>query len=42
MIFKEVQKHIKVLQVSDKSDYLTFVANVESTLDLDINLGKTP
>lgn len=42
MIFKEVQKHLEVLQESDKPDYLTFVANGESTLDLDINLGKTP
>jgi len=39
IIFKEVQKHLKKLKVTDKPDYLTFVANGEPTLD--INLGKS-
>lgn len=39
IIFKEVQKHLKKLKVADKPDYLTFVANGEPTLD--INLGKS-
>lgn len=39
VIFTEVQKHLNSLQESDKPDYLTFVANGEPTLD--INLGKS-
>jgi len=38
-IFKEVQKHLKKLKEADKPDYLTFVANGEPTLD--INLGNS-
>jgi len=39
VIFAEVQKHLNSLQEADKPDYLTFVANGEPTLD--INLGKS-
>ena len=39
VIFTEVQKHLDNLQEADKPDYLTFVANGEPTLD--INLGKS-
>ncbi len=39
VIFTEVQKHLDSLQEVDKPDYLTFVANGEPTLD--INLGKS-
>ena len=39
IIFSEVQKHLESLQEEDKPDYITFVANGEPTLD--INLGKS-
>ncbi len=39
VIFAEVQKHLNTLQEADKPDYLTFVANGEPTLDM--NLGKS-
>ena len=39
VVFTEVQKHLASLQETDKPDYLTFVANGEPTLD--INLGKS-
>ncbi len=39
VIFDEVQKHLDKLTQSDKPDYLTFVANGEPTLD--INLGRS-
>jgi len=39
VIFSEVQKHLEKLNNKDKPDYLTFVANGEPTLD--INLGKS-
>lgn len=39
VIFTEVQKHLDNLQEADRPDYLTFVANGEPTLD--INLGKS-
>lgn len=39
VIYKEVQKHLRSLATKDKPDYLTFVANGEPTLD--INLGKS-
>lgn len=39
VIFKEVQKHLRKLKAVDKPDYLTFVANGEPTLD--INLGRS-
>jgi wyosine [tRNA(Phe)-imidazoG37] synthetase (radical SAM superfamily) len=39
VIFDEVQKHLDKLNASDKPDYLTFVANGEPTLD--INLGRS-
>lgn len=38
-IYKEVQKHLKSLASIDKPDYITFVANGEPTLD--INLGRS-
>jgi len=39
VIFDEVQNHLEKLAEKDKPDYLTFVANGEPTLDL--NLGKS-
>ncbi len=39
VIFTEVQKHLEILNEADKPDYLTFVANGEPTLD--INLGTS-
>mgnify|MGYP001258264970 CR=1 FL=1 len=39
VIFNEVKNHLTSLSENDKPDYLTFVANGEPTLDL--NLGKT-
>lgn len=39
IIFKEVKKHLQKLKPADKPDYLTFVANGEPTLD--INLGNS-
>lgn len=39
VVFTEVQKHLESLQEADKPDYLTFVANGEPTLD--INLGNS-
>ncbi len=39
VIFAKVQKHLNSLQEADKPDYLTFVANGEPTLDM--NLGKS-
>jgi len=39
IIYKEVQNHLRKLKKADKPDYLTFVANGEPTLD--INLGKS-
>lgn len=39
VIFDEVSEHLEKLADSDKPDYLTFVANGEPTLD--INLGKS-
>ncbi len=39
VVFSEVQKHLDSLQKADKPDYLTFVANGEPTLD--INLGES-
>jgi wyosine [tRNA(Phe)-imidazoG37] synthetase (radical SAM superfamily) len=39
VIYNEVEKHLAKLTVADKPDYLTFVANGEPTLD--INLGKS-
>lgn len=39
VVFDEVQKHLEKLAPCDKPDYLTFVANGEPTLD--INLGKS-
>ncbi|MGD9493463.1 MAG: radical SAM protein [Bacteroidales bacterium] len=39
VIFSELEKHMAALSPDDKPDYLTFVANGEPTLDL--NLGKT-
>jgi len=39
VIFDEVQKHLEKLNDNDKPEYLTFVANGEPTLD--INLGKS-
>jgi wyosine [tRNA(Phe)-imidazoG37] synthetase (radical SAM superfamily) len=37
-LFEEVQKHLEKLDVAHKPDYLTFVANGDPTLD--INLGE--
>ncbi len=37
IVFDEVSKHVEKLAVSDKPDFLTFVANGELTLD--VNLG---
>jgi wyosine [tRNA(Phe)-imidazoG37] synthetase (radical SAM superfamily) len=39
IIFKEVEKHLDKLDKKDYPDYITFVANGEPTLD--INLGKS-
>lgn len=39
VIFAEVKAHLKKLNERDKPDYLTFVANGEPTLD--VNLGKS-
>jgi wyosine [tRNA(Phe)-imidazoG37] synthetase (radical SAM superfamily) len=39
VVFSEVKNHLGKLQVKDKPDYLTFVANGEPTLD--INFGKS-
>jgi wyosine [tRNA(Phe)-imidazoG37] synthetase (radical SAM superfamily) len=39
VIFSEVRKHLEQLQETDKPDYITFVANGEPTLD--VNLGKS-
>lgn len=39
VIFNEVRNHLEKLAPQDKPDYLTFVANGEPTLD--INLGKS-
>ncbi len=39
IIYTEVQKHLDSLREADKPDYLTFVANGEPTLD--INLGES-
>lgn len=39
VIYSEVKKHLSALQPNDMPDYMTFVANGEPTLD--INLGKT-
>ncbi|HAQ65576.1 MAG TPA: radical SAM protein [Bacteroidales bacterium] len=39
IIFDEVQRHLKSILEKDMPDYLTFVANGEPTLD--INLGKS-
>ena len=39
VIYSEVKNHLAKLKESDKPDYLTFVANGEPTLD--INLGKS-
>lgn len=39
VIYNEVSHHLEKLKPSDKPDYLTFVANGEPTLD--INLGKS-
>jgi len=39
VIFTEVQRHLASLKKADMPDYLTFVANGEPTLD--INLGKS-
>lgn len=39
VLFFEVQKHISALKEEDKPDYLTFVANGEPTLD--INIGQS-
>lgn len=39
VIYAEVQRHLEKLNDEDKPDYLTFVANGEPTLD--INLGKS-
>ncbi len=39
VIYSEVQKHLEKLKDEDKPDYLTFVANGEPTLDL--NLGES-
>lgn len=39
IIFEEVQKHLGKLREADQPDYLTFVANGEPTLDL--NLGES-
>lgn len=39
IIFKEVKAHLAKLKDTDKPDYLTFVANGEPTLD--INLGES-
>lgn len=39
VIFKEVQKHLQQIDKADHPDYLTFVANGEPTLD--INIGKS-
>lgn len=39
VIFSEVQNHLAMLNEKDQPDYLTFVANGEPTLD--INLGKS-
>jgi wyosine [tRNA(Phe)-imidazoG37] synthetase (radical SAM superfamily) len=39
VIYKEVKRHLEILSDKDKPDYLTFVANGEPTLD--INLGKS-
>lgn len=38
-IFKDVQQYIELLNENDKPDYLTFVANGEPTLD--INIGRS-
>jgi len=38
ILFQEVEKHLNKLDIKHKPDYLTFVANGEPTLD--INLGK--
>jgi len=39
IIYQEVQKHLQKLKAGDQPEYLTFVANGEPTLD--INLGKS-
>lgn len=39
VIYEKVKKHLSVLKEKDKPDYLTFVANGEPTLD--INLGQS-
>lgn len=39
VIYKEVKTHLEKLNKNDRPDYLTFVANGEPTLD--INLGKS-
>lgn len=39
VIYEEVKKHLQKLDAIDKPDYLTFVANGEPSLD--INLGKS-
>ncbi len=38
-IFAEAKKHLEILSVTEKPDYLTFVSNGEPTLD--INLGRS-
>jgi len=38
-IFKDVQHHMELLNESDKPDYLTFVANGEPALD--VNIGRS-
>ncbi len=38
-IYEKVQQHIKLLNENDKPDYLTFVANGEPTLD--VNIGRS-
>jgi wyosine [tRNA(Phe)-imidazoG37] synthetase (radical SAM superfamily) len=39
VIYSEVEKHLAKLSVADQPDYLTFVANGEPTMD--INLGRS-
>lgn len=39
IIFKEVERHLEKLDARDYPDYITFVANGEPTLDM--NLGKS-
>lgn len=39
IIYQEIKKHLQKLKATDMPDYLTFVANGEPTLD--INLGKS-